>query len=1308
MAITRILQICFIILAATPISSWALFTLNGQGTVKESSAVGVPGETIEYSFSYRLSDFPGDTSLAPSHVHRYPAFNPIPLKVTGSITGEFMGVSPITSVRLRGSGRFGTWIFLQSNTFFTDSRNEDTSDALIPVTSSSALESHSSSIQTSAFEPSVPNFFADAHAIFFPHHDDSSIWRESSGGKLLIHRGEGFLSNLKLRDIQWKITETEDDNSLFTVANTNDEGVGSLRQAISNANNTLGVNTIEFDPQLNGQTIVLSSGEILITEDIIISGLGADNLTISGNNNSDIFHFTGSKAIIDGLTITQAGGDAITIETTDIAVTNSNISSNAGSGILNLGGNLTVLNSTLSSNQIGIEQAFSDDLDSRLKLIISNSIISDNTLSGLRIDGRVRRSESNSFSYLVRASLTDSTISNNGGNGIAAITSVLSVVNSTISGNNAKGISVISGHTTISNSVVSNNAGGIFGDVIDENNADRDIPQIPRISIRNTTISGNSRNRGGGIFVNQGSRSASAGLLEIFNSTITGNSATEVGGGVLISSDSDTFIAVNVENTIIAGNRGPKPDVVGKFISNGLNLIGDLEGSTGFEADLTEADILKILDPVLQDNGGTTQTHKLVAGSPAIDAGGAVRAFNCAETDQIGQQRKGLACDIGAFEFQQQGSNVFTVTNTNDSGIGSLRQAVIDANLSPVDDTIEFDPSLTGQVINLTSGELGIGNEGFVLDGTITVKGLGAENLTISGQLNPIDTSIFGVRLNGILIIDGLTLTGVKLAIFSRGFLTVKNSIISDNDVGIHQDVSDDLDTGDFENGKIVISNTIITNNLFAGIQVDGGENGASADFDVNNSTISDNGGSGIANGESNFDINNCTISGNGGGAIFIFNGRAKITDSTLSNNIGSGISLRSSTTDDDSVGAPDPLILINTTITGNSAAFGGGINISIFSSLFFNLQVLPEFAGITLTDSTITGNSATEEGGGIIFNGRPEISQVTVNNSIIAGNSAPTNPDVAGDFISNGFNLIGVLGDSAGFEEDIIEPDITNILDSVLKNNGGSTQTHNLVPDSVAIDATGSDCPPPATDQRGVQRPQGTACDIGAVEFQQTDAPDAPDVPIDVSMCEIRTEYEPGGCKDKFNAYSLDDLDAYKASNFGKDGGTNYRNLVIKADIGGAGDILDIESPCKIFVSTGVTLAGDFISLDGRKGVRTNTIDINAGGSACLLSETESAKLKSHSTVVANRLVLRANLIAKIGENTQVNVNDSLTVQSTGSTPNSRAIVDKGANLMVGSDMRLSSGFRAVIQNNAVVDVAGQIQMDADTLNDCLVEEFC
>src|SRR5262249_44065845 len=89
----------------------------------------------------------------------------------------------------------------------------------------------------------------------------------------------------------------------------------------------------------------------------------------------------------------------------------------------------------------------------------------------------------------------------------------------------------------------------------------------------------------------------------------------------------------------------------------------------------------------LGDHGGLTQTVALLSGSPAIDAADPSLA---PATDQRGLPRDALP-DIGAFEVPQ-----FTVTNTSDSGAGSLRQAILDANISPGADVINFDPAAFG------------------------------------------------------------------------------------------------------------------------------------------------------------------------------------------------------------------------------------------------------------------------------------------------------------------------------------------------------------------------------------------------------------------------------------------------------------------------------------------------------------------------------------------------------------------------------------------------------------------------------------
>lgn len=85
----------------------------------------------------------------------------------------------------------------------------------------------------------------------------------------------------------------------LTVTNTADTGAGSLRATIASA---AAGDTIQFDPSLNGQTITLTSGEILLNKVLTISGPGAAQLAISGNNSSRIFRTT-TDVTLGGLTL---------------------------------------------------------------------------------------------------------------------------------------------------------------------------------------------------------------------------------------------------------------------------------------------------------------------------------------------------------------------------------------------------------------------------------------------------------------------------------------------------------------------------------------------------------------------------------------------------------------------------------------------------------------------------------------------------------------------------------------------------------------------------------------------------------------------------------------------------------------------------------------------------------------------------------------------------------------------------------------------------------------------------------------------
>lgn len=192
----------------------------------------------------------------------------------------------------------------------------------------------------------------------------------------------------------------------------------------------------------------------------------------------------------------------------------------------------------------------------------------------------------------------------------------------------------------------------------------------------------------------------------------------------------------------------------------------------------------------------------------------------------------------------------------------------------------------------------------------------------------------------------------------------------------------------------------------------------------------------------------------------------------------------------------PATLTLIRTTMSGNSAEnYGGAIydenqTVAINSTFSGNSAHLGGVAwnvnGITLTNSTLSGNSAGS-GGTLFFGGR-----VAVKNTILATTSGGNCN--GGSWVSYGHNL----SDDASCSSLLTATgDLNNTpagLDPAgLKNNGGPTQTIALVSGSPAIDAipvsptnyctTPDGTTPIDADQRGITRPQGAACDIGAFE---------------------------------------------------------------------------------------------------------------------------------------------------------------------------------------------------------------------------------
>ncbi len=342
----------------------------------------------------------------------------------------------------------------------------------------------------------------------------------------------------------------------------------------------------------------------------------------------------------------------------------------------------------------------------------------------------------------------------------------------------------------------------------------------------------------------------------------------------------------------------------------------------------------------------------------------------------------------------------FSVINTDDSGLGSLRQAIEDANATSGLDTIEFDEELSGQEITLISGELQITDD-------LTINGLGADSLTISGNNDSrvflvddsSDDSQIEVTIDNLTITDGSADFGA--GIFNRENLTVTNSVLSDNSA-----TADGSAIFNVNSGTVEVSNSTLRNN-FAELRGGGVSNG-SIDFDIdggtvkiNNSTINNNEadvGGGIFNQENGFLIlTNSTISGNlgiNGGAAIDNDGTVEISSSTIAQNIST-----------DDVGGIDnvvaPLELENTIIAGNEGLFpdvsgifisngynliGNGIDSTGFNSpgdqvgtsnnpIEPLLSPLQDNGGSTFTHALLTDSPAID-GGNPDFEPPPEFDQ--------------------------------------------------------------------------------------------------------------------------------------------------------------------------------------------------------------------------------------------------------------------------------------------------------------------------------------------
>ena len=940
----------------------------------------------------------------------------------------------------------------------------------------------------------------------------------------------GTSMSLQTRFLVDTLTDSVDANPGNGVA-ADAGGKATLRAAIMEANSHSGDDVI----LLNAGTYTLSltgagedaaaTGDLDVAGNLTIVGAGSGSTLIDAGQIDRVFQvLPGVTLNLSGVTVrngkvaADGGGilNAGTLVLTDSAVTNNQATAGAGGGIFS-NGSLTATGTSVSSNSAS---GGGGGISGAGTWVISGSALANNSAGyggGVAFSG--------STAQISGSSLTQNTSTGNGGGIFVGGGAELTLSESTVSTNtavsgaglaNAGSVHLV--RSTLSGNTASMSGGGLWNDG-------------GTVDVTGSTVSGNqvtgAGNTAGGI------ENRNNGTVTLVNATIANNLAAS-GGGI-----KNTAGTINLKNSLVAGNvvTVSAPDLSGAFTSQGHNLAGIGDGSTGVANGQNGDKAGTLLSPLdaklgtLTNNGGPTKTHALLIGSPAIDAGDTT---STAAIDQRGVPRvldgnaDGTAtADIGAVEYLD-GYYVNSTADSVDANLGdgkaldsqgrtTLRAAIQQANATGGRQII-FVPGGTYALALAGIGEDAAATGDLDITSDVTLVGAGKTATIINA--NQLDR-VFQV-LNANLELTDLWITGGSVPNGGGGGLALAGGSTVLRRVELSDNVAD---IGSGNNGGGILA----TNGTFLRLEdtdvlrnhTDGGGGGlfaTSTTLEVVNSRLEDNvavgghGGMFVANDVSGGQLGASVISGSriannrtagNNGGVYYTGRPLTISDTTIVGNIAAGVAggvsvaaeygsgtitiERSLLADNQaSEGAGlyvwyTDVILGNTTVSGNIATTNGG-----------GVEVLGTDGGLTLTNSTITQNHAANGGGIWLASNRT----LLVGDSVIAANTAATGVDLRADpnaVTSTGGNLIGntnaanfiaSTGDLLGTAGSPLDPKL-----GPLQDNGGATWTHAPLRGSPVIDA-GTNTGAPATDQRGALRVtdgngDGTAtADIGAVEY--------------------------------------------------------------------------------------------------------------------------------------------------------------------------------------------------------------------------------
>jgi hypothetical protein len=411
----------------------------------------------------------------------------------------------------------------------------------------------------------------------------------------------------------------------ITVLNLKDGLIaGTLRSAIANS---LAGDTIVFSNGLSGTIFLTNGGQLLIEKNIILQGPGAKVITISGNNSNRVFNITNANVSLSGLTIANG-----------LVVGTNGTSGGVGETVYGAG-------------LLRIDSIYG------YTVTVSNCLFLANSLIGGSGSGAFPGNGSSGGGAYGGAVFNNSTlvmnnccvagnqaIGGNGGFGSFAGGAAGAALGSGVCNSGT----LISTNCTFAINVATGGSGGrITSNIgvpgVGGNGEGAGVYNAGQAVVLSCTVSSNTSVGGNG-------GTASPGGVG------NGMQGGAYAGGIRTSAGS-----LGVGNTIVAGNTALQAnDVSGNFSSEGFNLVGVTNGSTGFGTNFDHAgNMNQVIDPLLgplTDHGGQTPTMALGTNSPALDQG---NSFGN-PTDQRGAPRpsvsstgpfSGDGSDIGAFEL---------------------------------------------------------------------------------------------------------------------------------------------------------------------------------------------------------------------------------------------------------------------------------------------------------------------------------------------------------------------------------------------------------------------------------------------------------------------------------------------------------------------------------------------------------------------------------------------------------------------------------------------------------------------------------